>query len=68
LSLSFALVRTCRGCKHEWCWVCDGKWADHGAGVQHLLPSAFVPPLITALLVWLSGNHTGGYYKCNKVC
>jgi ariadne-1 len=32
---------TCRACKYEWCWVCDGSWVDHG-------------------------NHTGGYYKCNK--
>lgn len=20
----------CRGCKHEFCWVCLGVWADHG--------------------------------------
>ena len=32
---------TCRSCKHEWCWVCNGSWLDHG-------------------------NHTGGFYRCNK--
>lgn len=32
---------TCSSCKHEFCWVCDGSWAEHG-------------------------NHTGGFYKCNK--
>lgn len=32
---------TCKHCKHEFCWVCMGDWAEHG-------------------------NHTGGYYKCNK--
>jgi len=32
---------TCRACKYEWCWVCNGDWTQHG-------------------------NHTGGYYKCNR--
>ena len=32
---------TCRHCKYEWCWVCNGDWKEHG-------------------------NHTGGFYKCNK--
>lgn len=32
---------TCRSCAHEFCWVCNGPWVDHG-------------------------NHTGGFYKCNK--
>jgi ariadne-1 len=22
---------TCTSCKHEFCWVCDGVWRDHGA-------------------------------------
>ena len=22
---------TCSGCKHEFCWICMGDWADHGA-------------------------------------
>lgn len=21
---------TCRSCKHEFCWVCDGSWSEHG--------------------------------------
>jgi len=21
---------TCRTCRHEFCWVCMGKWSDHG--------------------------------------
>jgi ariadne-1 len=21
---------TCRQCKHEFCWICMGNWADHG--------------------------------------
>jgi len=21
---------TCRSCKHEFCWVCDGSWVEHG--------------------------------------
>lgn len=32
---------TCRSCRFEWCWVCEGDWQQHG-------------------------NHTGGFYKCNK--
>lgn len=32
---------TCRSCKYEFCWVCNGNWLEHG-------------------------NHTGGFYKCNK--
>ena len=22
---------TCQQCKHEFCWICTGDWADHGA-------------------------------------
>lgn len=21
---------TCKRCRYEWCWVCEGKWSDHG--------------------------------------
>ena len=21
---------TCRGCKHEFCWLCLGNWSEHG--------------------------------------
>lgn len=22
---------TCRKCRHEWCWICEGPWSEHGS-------------------------------------